>query len=73
MFVTLKLFIKHQFHFKSGRAMKCALTPLRDPLKVSPSTISLKLNNREQAAPIPASFASSDASLVLLRQDENKH
>lgn len=29
MFVTLKLFIKHQFHFKSGRATKCALTPLR--------------------------------------------
>lgn len=29
MFVTLKLFIKHQFHFKSGHAMKCALTPLR--------------------------------------------
>lgn len=74
MFVTLKLFIKHQFHFKSGRATKCALTPLRDPLKVSPrapSAWSWTIESRQLR--FQPSFASSDASLVLLRQDENKH
>lgn len=72
MFVTLKLFIKHQFHFKSGRAMKCALTPLR-LLWGFLSTISLKLNNRRQRLQSSnLSFASLNANLTLLRQKENK-
>lgn len=36
MFVTLKLFIKHQFHFKSACAMKCAATPLGFPIYYQP-------------------------------------
>lgn len=36
MFVTLKLFIKHQFHLKSGHAMKCADSPLRFPMHYRP-------------------------------------
>lgn len=48
MFVTLKLFIKHQFHFKSSHAIKCALTSVRI-LWGFLSTISLNLNNRKQS------------------------
>lgn len=47
MFVTLKLFIKHQFHFKSGHAMKCALTPLRILWGFPRALSALKLNNRK--------------------------
>lgn len=31
MFVMLKLFIKHQFHFKSTHAMKCEHFPSASP------------------------------------------
>lgn len=36
MFVTLKLFIKHQFHFRWSHAIKCAPSPLRVPKHEQP-------------------------------------
>lgn len=71
MFVTLKLFIKHQFHFKRGHAMKCALTPLRILWGILSGWTWTIEKRRLHSSNV--SFPYFDTSPAVLRQDKNRY